>query len=75
MKNILISGVLLISTILTNAQAIKKPATNCELGVTINSNYSKSAALDSIMKHYTTNALPGAAIAVYSDSEGWWASA
>ncbi|MEP6846754.1 MAG: serine hydrolase domain-containing protein, partial [Panacibacter sp.] len=47
----------------------------CELGITINKTYSKSAALDSILKHYTTNALPGAAVAIYSEAEGWWADA
>ena len=27
------------------------------------------------MKHYTTNALPGVSLAVYTEKEGWWASA
>ncbi|MDP9229389.1 MAG: beta-lactamase family protein [Bacteroidota bacterium] len=75
MKRILISGVLIISTIVSNAQSIKKQVTNCDLGVTINRNYSKGSALDSIMKRYTANALPGAAVAVYSESEGWWSGA
>ncbi len=75
MKRILISGVLIISTIVSNAQSIKKQVPNCDLGVTINRNYSKGSALDSIMKRYTANALPGAAVAVYSESEGWWSGA
>ena len=37
--------------------------------------YSKAASLDSILKHYTTNMIPGASVAVYSEKEGWWAGA
>ena len=35
----------------------------------------KRLTLDSILTHYTTNALPGVSLAVYSEKEGWWASA
>jgi D-alanyl-D-alanine carboxypeptidase len=75
MKKILIAGALIISTIFSNAQSIKKPGTNCDLGITINSNHSKGAVLDSIMKRYTDSVLPGMATAVYSEKEGWWAGA
>lgn len=44
-------------------------------GVNLNPNYSKAAKLDSIIKSYAPNILPGVSIAVYSDVEGWWASA
>lgn len=47
----------------------------CNTGVNINSGFSKAAALDSIMKRYTANALPGIAIAVYTEKEGWWSAA
>ena len=71
----LISGVLAMYAFFSNAQSIKKTGTNCELGITINRNYSKAGVLDSILKRYATNALPGVAMAVYSETEGWWASA
>lgn len=41
----------------------------------INTGYSKAGVLDSILKHYTANMLPGASVAVYSEKEGWWAAA
>lgn len=75
MKNILISGGLALISFFLNAQSIKTPVTDCDLGVTINRNYSKGAILDSIMKFYTTDVLPGLSMAVYSEKEGWWASA
>jgi len=75
MKKIFLSSVLVISTALLNAQPVKKTQNNCDLGITINDAYSKAAVLDSIMKHYTTNAMPGLSLAVYSEKEGWWASA
>jgi D-alanyl-D-alanine carboxypeptidase len=48
---------------------------NCKPAVTVNSSYSKSKTLDSILKHYTDNMLPGASVAVYSEAEGWWVGA
>ena len=75
MKKIFISMALMISVIFLNAQTGIKPKTSCALGININTNFSKGAALDSIMKHYTTNLLPGAALAVYSEKDGWWAGA
>jgi len=75
MKKILISGVFIFSNIFLNAQSVKKSGADCEVGVTINPKYSKAAALDSIMKSYAPALLPGTAIAVYSESEGWWVSA
>jgi D-alanyl-D-alanine carboxypeptidase len=48
---------------------------NCKPAVTVNSSYSKSKTLDSILKHYTDNMLPGASVAVYSEVEGWWVGA
>jgi len=43
--------------------------------VIINSQYSKAAAIQSIMKQYTDEGLPGAVIAIHSEQEGWWAHA
>ncbi|MGB8191951.1 MAG: serine hydrolase domain-containing protein [Chitinophagaceae bacterium] len=57
------------------AQQSSTSSLNCDHDVTLNSNYSKAAALDSIMKKYAPGLLPGIAIAVYSEAEGWWAGA
>jgi D-alanyl-D-alanine carboxypeptidase len=43
--------------------------------VILNSQYSKAAAVRSIMKQYTDEGLPGAAIAIFTEEEGWWAHA
>jgi D-alanyl-D-alanine carboxypeptidase len=48
---------------------------NCKQAVAFNSAYSKSKMLDSILKHYTDNILPGVSVAVYSEAEGWWLGA
>ena len=45
---------------------------NCNPDVAMNRTYSKAVKVDSILKHYTTNMLPGATVAVYSEAEGWW---
>ena len=75
MKNLVPIAVFLTSVVLAEAQPTKSSAGNCELGVTINDKYSKAAPLDSIMKHYTDDAMPALALAVYSEKEGWWAGA
>jgi len=71
MKKILISCLITISALSFFGQTPK----NCKPEVTINDAYSKAAVLDSVLKHYTTNMLPGASVAVYSETEGWWAGA
>src|SRR6478609_9150429 len=75
MKKIFVTTLLATSVCFTNAQVKEKAKPDCKPGVTINSNFSKAPALDSILKAYTSNALPGAAMAVYSEAEGWWAGA
>ena len=75
MKNLMLAGLIVFCAIFSIAQPIKKQGANCETGITINNNYSKAAALDSIMKYYTTNALPGVSMAVFSEKDGWWAGA
>lgn len=69
MKKILITAAFVITAALCKAQH------NCDLSITINKKFSKAATLDSLMKVYTTNMLPGIAMAVYAENEGWWAGA
>ena len=71
MKKILISCLVTISAVSFFGQTQK----NCNPDVAVNAAYSKAAELDSILKHYTTNMIPGASVAVYSEAEGWWAGA
>ena len=73
MQKFLITIVLALLSFCTQAQSVQN--SNCALGVEITSQFSKAKVLDSVMKLYTTNALPGAAMAVYTESEGWWAGA
>ena len=72
MKRTLILTTLILGLLTSRAQ---KARSACDLGVTINSGFSKAKAIDSIMKKYTGEILPGAAIAVYTEKEGWWAGA
>ena len=44
-------------------------------GVTINKAYRQGQELQSIMDRYTAKDLPGVSLAVYSETEGWWAAA
>ncbi|MBS1609084.1 MAG: beta-lactamase family protein [Bacteroidetes bacterium] len=71
MKKILVLAILISGCILSNAQNKK---TICDLGITINPRFSKAKAIDSIIKKYTDAILPGTAIAVYTEKEGWWTS-
>jgi len=71
MKRILILSLVTISALSFFGQTSK----NCAPDVAISVTYSKATVLDSILKHYTTNMLPGASVAVYSETEGWWAGA
>jgi len=71
MKKILFLGLVTIYALSTFGQTPE----NCKPAVAINNACSKAKALDSILKHFTTNMLPGASVAVYSEAEGWWAGA
>ncbi len=73
MKKFLAIVVFLASNVFARTQPFKNSAGNCDLGVSINTNYSKARSLDSIMSHYTNNSMPGLSLAVYSEKEGWWA--
>ena len=75
MKRILISALFTTGSFFLNGQSVKRTGSNCELGIKINTNFSKGAVIDSIMQSYAPALLPGTAIAVYSEAEGWWASA
>jgi D-alanyl-D-alanine carboxypeptidase len=55
--------------------AISVKAQNENLNVIINGHYSKADSLHAIMKRYTDKGIPGVAIAVWSEKDGWWAGA
>src|ERR1700740_3690330 len=56
----------------TNAQNNNK---DCNIELSINDHYPKADSLNAIMKRYANAGLPGVAIAVYSEKDGWWAGA
>jgi len=64
---------ILFTAILVKAQNNNDP--NCSLGVSINDQYAKADSLHAIMKRYTGAGLPGVAMAIYSEKDGWWAGA
>ena len=70
MKKILISCLVTVSAVTLLGQTSK----NCKPDVAINAAFSKATVVDSILKLYTHNLLPGASVAVYSEKEGWWTS-
>lgn len=73
MKKIFLTTILVISA-LTIVSAGKKPGTkNTNSHVPANYRFSKALPVDSILKKYTSNGIPGASVAVYSEQEGWWA--
>ena len=74
MKNFIIASVFFSGALFQTSQSFNNPEPDRDTEI-INSGYSKAAALDSVMKQYTTNLLPGASVAVYSEAEGWWAGA
>lgn len=75
MKKTLFFITLILSLAISQAQTTQKSKNVCDLGITINAGFSKAGKIDSIMNKYTSEGLPGTAIAVYTESEGWWASA
>jgi D-alanyl-D-alanine carboxypeptidase len=48
---------------------------NAGLNISINDHYAKADSLKAIMKRYAEAGLPGVAMAVYSEKDGWWAGA
>ena len=43
--------------------------------VAINAGYSKASAIRAVMEKYIKEGLPGVAVAVHTEKEGWWADA
>ena len=74
MKSILIFTIFSLTMLFSNSQPVKNAA-SCNLDVTINHAFSKAAVLDSLLKRYSMNGLPGATLAVFTEAEGWWAGA
>jgi len=74
MKSILIFAIFSVTILFSNSQPVKNAA-SCNLDVTINHSFSKAAVLDSLLKRYSMNGLPGATLAVFTEAEGWWAGA
>src|ERR1700759_144157 len=48
---------------------------SCNINVTLNDHYAKADSLNAIMKRYAEAGLPGVAMALYSEKDGWWAGA
>jgi D-alanyl-D-alanine carboxypeptidase len=73
MKKVFFSVVLSVAVaFIAAAQAVPGA---CEPDASFNIHFSRAAVLDAILKKYTTNGLPGASMAVYTEQEGWWAGA
>ncbi|HSZ33439.1 MAG TPA: serine hydrolase domain-containing protein [Puia sp.] len=53
----------------------KNSIPDCVPDVVINKNFSKASVIDSILRKYTAEGLPGVSIAVFTEQEGWWAGA
>lgn len=73
MKNLQISLLLSLVSILSLGQSADKSTSKCELGVTLNARHSRGPAFDTIMKRFAPSILPGLSIAIYTADEGWWA--
>jgi D-alanyl-D-alanine carboxypeptidase len=72
MKRILLPVVVMLFTA-NSLNAQDKTGPDCYIGVPINNSYAKSDSLHTVMKRYTRVGLPGVALAVYSEKDGWWA--
>src|SRR4051812_40865341 len=71
-KTFLSLSTLLFAVILLTAQSNKKSSGD---EISINDHYAKADSLHAIMKRYTEAGLPGVAMAIYSETDGWWAGA
>lgn len=74
MKKLLLCLFLLGLTLIIDAQPAKMPV-SCNPAVNINTGFSRATRLDSVLKKYAPGVVPGVSLAVFSESEGWWASA
>jgi D-alanyl-D-alanine carboxypeptidase len=75
MKKVILSVLSTLSFIIIIFAQTKSSLTGCVPDVVINKNFSKASVIDSILKKYTANGLPGVSIAVFTEQEGWWAGA
>jgi D-alanyl-D-alanine carboxypeptidase len=76
MKKSAFAALTLLFAVVFVVQALQRSSGSpCDLGVTMNAAFSKGAALDAVMKRYAPTPLPGVAMAVYSEAEGWWTGA
>lgn len=75
MKKLLLFTIMACGCLLATGQYTRQGKASQDLGVTLNPAFSKAAKLDSILKRYAPAILPAVSIAVYSEAEGWWASA
>ena len=74
MKKIFLTTVLAILVFIIHAQPVPISA-KAETDAPARSSFSKASAIDSIIKRYTSNGIPGASVAVFTEQEGWWTGA
>lgn len=71
MKQTFLTAIVILSMVFAVAQSSNDAAVSLSQGRT-NSNFSKGAALEAIMKRYAADGLPGVSLAVLSESDGLW---
>lgn len=74
MKRIFFAMIVLLTTSCTNAQKSFQSKA-CLQEIVVNKGYSKAVQLQSIMDSATIKGVPGVSLAIYSETEGWWAGA
>ena len=62
-----------VVTVILAGTSIQAQKNACAQGITLNQNYSKATQLQSIMDSGTIKGIPGISLALYSETEGWWA--
>jgi len=72
-KIFLTAAVIILTSISLKAQNNNERA--CNVYSSFNNHYVRADSLHAIMKRYTEAGLPGAAMAIYSQKNGWWAGA
>ena len=65
----------MLSVILKVSAQKAKAAKSCNTDVLLNKKYSKTSILQSFMDSAVMKGVPGISLAVYSETEGWWAGA
>lgn len=69
---VIIIALLMLAMFKGSTQKVNAPEL-CTTDVTLNKNYSKASALQSIMDSAAIKGIPGISLALYSETEGWWA--